>query len=70
MRKILICNCKYFRTQLGLTQTQLGLKCGLSQNTISAIESGWYHLSVQNAFKLAEALGIDINELYTYGVSE
>lgn len=70
MKKVLICNLKYFRTLRGYSQNKLSELCGLSQNTISQIECGCYNMSVENAFKVADALGIDINDLYFYGVSE
>lgn len=70
MKKILICNLRYFRLQKGYSQDKLAEICGLSQNTISQVESGLYNVRIENAFKLSDALGISINDLFTYGVSE
>ena len=70
MKKILICNLRYFRLKKGYSQDKLSEICGISQNTISQVECGHYNVSIENAFRLSDALGISVTDLYTYGVSD
>lgn len=54
----------YFRRCANLSQTELALKSGLTQNTISSYETGQYSPTLINALKLSRALGIPISELF------
>ncbi|MDH5105558.1 helix-turn-helix domain-containing protein [Lentilactobacillus diolivorans] len=53
---------KEIRRRSGLTQAQLSDKSGVPQTTISGIENGGKIPNYFNARKLAEALGIDMND--------
>ena len=53
------------RKQLGLLQEQLAKKCGVSRQTINAIENDKYDPTLALAFKLAAALGVTVDELFS-----
>ena len=50
----------------GMTQEQLALLCGVSRQTIVAIETGRYSPSLELAFLLADALESRIEELFQW----
>lgn len=59
---------KKARTEKGLTQTQLAEKCDtpqihLTQSAISSFEKGLQTPNLEDAVKIAEVLGISLNEL-------
>lgn len=58
------CRIKFLRKRLGLSQNDLAIKIGVSQNTISDIETGIYYPSYINSILLAEALGCQPTDLY------
>lgn len=45
------------REEQGLTATQLGEKCGLTQSTISKVENGKWSVSLDIMSKISAALG-------------
>ena len=47
----------FIRKSLGLTQEQLAQKCGVTRQTIIALEQGRYNPSLELAFKITKALG-------------
>jgi putative transcriptional regulator len=49
-----------------LTQEQLGVACGVTRQTIIALEAGKYAPSLELAFKLALALGVTLDEVFQY----
>lgn len=51
----------------GLLQEQLAKKCGVSRQTINAIENNKYDPTLALAFKLAQELGTTVDELFTPG---
>lgn len=51
------------RKHAGLTQAQLSDKSGVPQTTISGIENSGKTPNVVNARRLADALGIDVNDM-------
>jgi transcriptional regulator with XRE-family HTH domain len=55
---------KYFRTQRGLSQTQLGQAAKLSQSTIAQIESGRKDPSVETLRKIARVLDTELATLF------
>lgn len=63
---LLSCNIKNLRKRLGLSQTDLAVKIGVSQNTISGFETGTYFPSYINSILLCEALGCKPEDLYKY----
>lgn len=59
-------NIKEFRTKAGFLQEELAKKCGVSRQTINAIENNKYDPSLNLAFKLAEVLGVTVDELFNH----
>ena len=52
------------RKQLGLSQDELAKKCGVSRQTINAIENNKYDPSLALAFALADELMRRVDELF------
>ena len=52
------------RKQLGLSQDELAKKCGVSRQTINAIENNKYDSSLALAFALADELMLRVDELF------
>lgn len=52
------------RKQLGLSQDELAKKCGVSRQTINAIENNKYDPSLALAFALADELILRVDELF------
>ena len=52
------------RKELGLTQEELAKKCGVSRQTVNAIENNKYDPTLALAFCLAKELQITIDELF------
>ena len=52
------------RKELGLSQEELGKRCGVSRQTISAIENQKYDPSLPLAFQLARILGTTVDALF------
>ena len=48
-----------------MTQQQLAEKAGASRQTIIAIEAGKYSPSLELAFRIADAFGVNINEVFS-----
>lgn len=59
----MINNIKHYRNKSGLTQEELGTKIGTTKLTISRYENGRLP-KVDVAFKLADALNVDIDDLF------
>ncbi len=49
-----------------MTQQQLAEKAGVSRQTIIAIEGGKYSPSLELAFRIAHAFGVQINDVFDY----
>lgn len=49
-----------------LTQQALADKVGVSRQTIITIENGKYCPSLELAFRIAGAFGVDINQVFSY----
>jgi len=49
-----------------MTQAELAAKVGVTRQTINAIEQNKYAPSLETAFKIAEALGVAIGEVFSY----
>ena len=54
------------RTARGVTQEQLGAACGVTRQTIIALEAEKYAPSLELAFKLALALGTTLDEVFQF----
>ena len=55
------------RREKGLLQEQLAKKCGVSRQTINAIENNKYDPTLALAFKLAQELGTTVDDLFMPG---
>ena len=53
-----------------MTQQQLAEKIGASRQTIIAIEAGKYTPSLELAFRIADAFGVKIGDVFEYQVSD
>ena len=49
-----------------MTQEQLGNKVGVTRQTIAAIESEKYSPTLETAFRIADALGKDLDQVFTW----
>ena len=49
-----------------MTQQELADRAGASRQTIIAIEAGKYSPSLELAFRIADAFGVDIGEVFGY----
>lgn len=71
-RKIEISNnirrLRFFADEM--TQQQLAERIGASRQTIIAIEAGKYSPSLDLAFRIADAFGVEIGEVFKYTVIE
>ena len=54
------------RKELGLSQEELAARCGVSRQTINAIENNKYDPSLSLAFGLAEELEVTVDQLFIY----
>jgi putative transcriptional regulator len=52
------------RKELGLSQDELAKKCGVSRQTINAIENNKYDPTLSLAFRLAKALQRTVDTLF------
>ena len=52
------------RKELGLSQEELAKKCGVSRQTINAIENNKYDPPLSLAFSLAKELAVTVDELF------
>lgn len=57
---------KIKRKELGLSQEILAKRCGVSRQTINAIENNKYDPTLALAFKLARELKVTVDELFLY----
>jgi len=53
-----------FRARLGMTQSELAKRSGVALRTISSIETGKHEPEPVTIGKLAQALGLEFDELY------
>lgn len=58
---------KELRKRSGISQEELAKLCGVSRQTINAIENDKYDPSLSLAFCLAKTLGVTVDELFEYG---
>lgn len=52
------------RKEAGLSQEELASRCGVSRQTINAIENNKYDPTLSLAFSLARELGTTVDELF------
>lgn len=53
-----------------MTQQQLAEKAGASRQTIIAVEAGKYSPSLELAFRIADAFGVKIGDVFEYEIKE
>lgn len=53
------------RKELGLSQEELANRCGVTRQTINAIENNKYDPTLSLAFYLARELQVTVDELFT-----
>ena len=58
---------KSARAALDLSQEELAKKCGVSRQTISAIEKGDYNPSINLCIAICRELGKTLNDLFWEG---
>jgi putative transcriptional regulator len=49
-----------------MTQQELAEKAGISRQTVIAIEAGKYSPSLELAFRIADAFGVNITDVFDY----
>ena len=52
------------RKALGLSQEELARRCGVSRQTVNAIENDKYDPTLSLAFRLADELRLTVDELF------
>lgn len=52
------------RKELGLSQEELARMCGVSRQTVNAIENNKYDPTLSLAFSLSKALQLTVDELF------
>ena len=57
---------KNIRKELGFSQEELAKKCGVSRQTVNAIEHDKYDPTLALAFRLAQDLKTTVDELFQY----
>ena len=55
------------RRELGLSQEELAKRCGVSRQTVNAIENNKYDPTLALAFHLARELGTSVDALFSPG---
>ena len=61
---------KEYRSKLGINQTELGKRAGVSRQTISLIERGDYSPSVTLALKIAKICQVAVEDFFEYKEDE
>lgn len=69
-RAVLGFRVREIRKRLGKTLQEVGEVAGLSKSTVSKIENGTLSVSYDNLVRLANALAIDVSELFAGASSE
>lgn len=62
---VLSCRLKDARKDFGITQDQLSMLTGISQNTISSLEKGLCNPSVKHALLICDVLNCKIEDIWT-----
>ena len=58
------------RKTLGISQEELARRCGVSRQTVNAIENNKYDPTLSLAFRLAMELQIRVDELFIFCAEE
>lgn len=54
------------RKTAGLSQEELGFKANIHRTYIGAVERGEQNVSLDNIYKLAQALKVEMKELFSF----
>ena len=57
---------RLLRKEKNISQEELAKKCGVTRQTINAIENNKYDPTLALAFKLSKVLGVTVDELFIY----
>ena len=57
-------NIKIRRKEQGFSQEELAKKCGVSRQTVNAIENNKYDPTLSMAFRMARELQLTVDELF------
>ena len=55
---------KFKRIELGLSQTELAAKAGVTRQTIGMIEAGEFNPSLKLCLAICRALGVTLNDIF------
>lgn len=67
MAKTIHNNIRTLRFHAGeMTQADLGMRVGLTRQTIAAIEQGKYSPSLETAFKIADVFGVPLDQAFSW----
>ena len=55
---------RVLRKEKGISQEDLAKRCGVSRQTVNAIENNKYDPTLSLAFRLAGELGVTVDELF------
>lgn len=61
---------KYLRDQRKLSQEKLALYAGVDRAYYQKVEKGKINISIKNQYKISQALGVDIKELFEFEVND
>jgi putative transcriptional regulator len=71
-KKLIVTNhirkLRFFANEM--TQQELAEKAGISRQTIISIEAGKYSPTLELAFRIADAFGVPIGEVFGYETTE
>lgn len=66
LRKIFGNRVRELRKLLNLSQEELGFKSNIHRTYIGAVERGEQNISLDNIFRLAKALRVEMKELFSF----
>ena len=49
-----------------MTQSELAIRIGMTRQTVAAIEAGKYSPSLEAAFRIAQAFGVSLDEVFQW----
>ena len=55
---------KFKRIEIGLSQTELAEKAGVTRQTIGLIEAGDFNPSIKLCISICKALGVTLNDIF------
>lgn len=62
-------NIKKYRKAKQISQDELAKKCNVTRQTINAIENNKYDPSLTLAIRIAQTLGVNIDELFIFKIN-